>query len=389
MTTLIFAGSRLQPDRHFSVRRRGKDAPGRPSGRRVGHRRKRARILSAGDAADRGRAAYDGAMRAQAPRRTSYNVAPLQRPRRPTRMTRFRNLPLILAAAGLLGFAAVLFTVLAAYVYVAPGLPDVATLKDVRLEAPMRVYSRDGRLLAEFGEKRRVPLTYDEIPRQVVHAFVAAEDDRFFQHPGVDYQGLVRAGVAYATTGERRQGGSTITMQVARNFLLTAEKTFLRKVREIFLAIRIEGALTKEEILTLYLNKIFLGQRAFGVGAAAEVYYGKPLGQLRLDEIATLAGLPKAPSTDNPVASPERALHRRAYVLRRMLELGFIDEASLRAGERRAHRRERARPAGRGRGVLRRRDGARGHARAASARRRTRRATRSGRRSTARSRKTP
>jgi penicillin-binding protein 1A len=237
----------------------------------------------------------------------------------------------MLAAAALLGVAIVLFAVLAAYVYVAPGLPDVATLKEVRLEAPMRVYTRDGRLLAEFGEKRRVPLSYDELPQEVVHAFVAAEDDRFFSHPGVDYQGLVRAAIAYVTTGERRQGGSTITMQVARNFLLTAEKTFLRKVREIFLALRIEGALTKEEILTLYLNKIFLGQRAFGVGAAAEVYYGKPLAQLRLDEIATLAGLPKAPSTDNPVTSPERALHRRAYVLRRMLELGFIDEATFRA----------------------------------------------------------
>ena len=246
-------------------------------------------------------------------------------------MTRSRHLPLILAAVALLGIASALFVVLAAYVYVAPLLPDVATLKDVRLEAPMRVYTRDGRLLAEFGEKRRVPLTYEEIPQEVVHAFVAAEDDRFFSHPGVDYQGLVRAGVAYVTTGERRQGGSTITMQVARNFLLTSEKTFLRKVREIFLAIRIEGALTKEEILTLYLNKIFLGQRAFGAGAAAEVYYGKPLGQLRLDEIATLAGLPKAPSTDNPVTSPERALHRRTYVLRRMLELGFIDDAEFRS----------------------------------------------------------
>jgi penicillin-binding protein 1A len=244
-------------------------------------------------------------------------------------MRRLHSFPLILGACALLGIATALFTVLAAYVYVAPGLPDVATLKDVRLEAPMRVYTRDGRLMAEFGEKRRIPVTYEEIPAQIVHAFVAAEDDRFFQHPGVDYQGLVRAAVAYASTGERRQGGSTITMQVARNFLLTSEKTFIRKLREIFLAIRIEGALTKEEILTLYLNKIFLGQRAFGVGAAAEVYYGKTLSELSLDEIATLAGLPKAPSTDNPVTSPERALHRRAYVLRRMFELGFIDDASF------------------------------------------------------------
>jgi penicillin-binding protein 1A len=243
-------------------------------------------------------------------------------------MRRFQVLPPILAAAAL-GAALVLFVVLAAYTYVAPGLPDVATLKDVRLEAPMRIYTRDGKLIAEFGEKRRSPVVYEQIPPQVVNAFVAAEDDRFFSHPGVDYQGLVRAAIAYMTTGERRQGGSTITMQVARNFLLTSEKTFLRKLREIFVAIRIEGLLTKEEILTLYLNKIFLGQRAFGVAAAAEVYYGKDLGQLRLDEVATLAGLPKAPSTDNPVTSPERALHRRTYVLRRMLELGYIDEASF------------------------------------------------------------
>jgi penicillin-binding protein 1A len=245
-------------------------------------------------------------------------------------MKRLHGLPLILAAAAAFGAATVLFAVFAAYTYVAPGLPDVATLKEVRLEAPMRVYTRDGRLLAEFGEKRRIPVTFDELSPLLVQAFIAAEDDRFFHHPGVDYQGLVRAGIAYLTTGERRQGGSTITMQVARNFLLTSEKTFLRKVREIFIAMRIEGALTKEEIFTLYLNKIFLGQRAFGVGAASEVYYGKPLAELDLSEIATLAGLPKAPSTDNPVTSPERARHRRAYVLRRMLELGFIDEAAWR-----------------------------------------------------------
>jgi penicillin-binding protein 1A len=243
-------------------------------------------------------------------------------------MRRFHVLPPILAAAAL-GAGLVLFTVLAAYTYVAPGLPDVATLKEVRLEAPMRIYTRDGKLIAEFGEKRRNPVVYEQIPPQVVNAFVAAEDDRFFSHPGVDYQGLLRAAIAYLTTGERRQGGSTITMQVARNFLLTSEKTFLRKLREIFVALRIEGALTKQEILTLYLNKIFLGQRAFGVAAAAEVYYGKDLSKLRLDEIATLAGLPKAPSTDNPVTSPERALHRRSYVLRRMLELGYIDQAAL------------------------------------------------------------
>lgn len=245
-------------------------------------------------------------------------------------MRRLQDLALILAAAAALGAAAVLFAVFAAYTYVAPGLPDVATLRDVRLEAPLRVYSRDGRLLAEFGEKRRIPVTYSDLPPPLVQAFIAAEDDRFFHHPGVDYQGILRAAIAYLTTGERRQGGSTITMQVARNFLLSSEKTFLRKVREIFISFRIESALSKEEIFTLYMNKIFLGHRAFGVGAAAEVYYGKPLAALTLDEIATLAGLPKAPSTDNPVTSPERAAQRRNYVLRRMLELGYIDEEQYR-----------------------------------------------------------
>ncbi len=214
----------------------------------------------------------------------------------------------------------------AAYVYVADSLPDVATLKTIQLEAPMRVYSRDGRLMAEFGEKRRIPVVYGQIPEQVVQAFVAAEDDRYFQHIGVDYQGLLRAAFKVAMTGEKTQGGSTITMQVARNYLLTREKTYIRKIREIFIALNMERVLSKAEILELYLNKIFLGHRAYGVASAAEVYYGRTLAQLSLDQAATLAGLPKAPSSDNPVTSPSRAKSRRDYVLRRMAELGFINE---------------------------------------------------------------
>lgn len=216
--------------------------------------------------------------------------------------------------------------VLGSYYYVLPSLPDVETLREVKLELPLRVYSRDGRLLGQFGERRRTPVSSEAIPEQVVQAFLAAEDDRFFEHPGVDYQGIVRAGINLLLTGERRQGGSTITMQVARNFYLDREKLYSRKLREIFLALRIERELEKHEILTLYLNKIFLGHRAYGVGAAAEVYFGKPLEELDLAEIATIAGIPQAPSVANPVSNPERAKARRAYVLRRMRELQFIDE---------------------------------------------------------------
>ncbi|NGX17445.1 penicillin-binding protein 1A [Wenzhouxiangella sp. XN24] len=225
-----------------------------------------------------------------------------------------------------LGLAAI-----GAYYYVAPSLPDVESLREVRLQVPMRVYTRDGLLLAEFGEQRRIPLEIDEIPARLQQAFLAAEDDRFFEHPGVDWQGLTRAAVAVALTGEPTQGGGTITMQVARNFFLGREKTISRKVREILLALRIEHILSKEEILSLYLNKIFLGQRAYGVGAAAEVYFGKTVHELTTGEIALIAGTGRLPSLENPVSGPERARQRRAYVLRRMLETGVIDAAEMEA----------------------------------------------------------
>lgn len=218
-----------------------------------------------------------------------------------------------------------------AYFYVSPSLPDVESLREMRMQVPMRVYSRDGLLMAEFGEQRRIPLHIDEIPAELQAAFLAAEDDRFFAHPGVDWQGLTRAAVAVVLTGEPAQGGGTITMQVARNFFLSREKTISRKVREIFLALRIEHMLSKREILDLYLNKIFLGQRAYGVGAAAEVYFGKTVQELTLAEIALIAGLPRAPSLDNPVTNPQRAVQRRAYVLRRMHETGLIDLEAMRA----------------------------------------------------------
>lgn len=212
------------------------------------------------------------------------------------------------------------------YLFLEPGLPSVTALKDVQLQTPLRVYSQEGDLLAEYGEKRRKPLRLGQIPQSMQQAFLAAEDDRFFKHPGVDYQGLLRAAAHIIRTGEKGPGGSTITMQLARNFFLTRERTYSRKLKEIFLALKIERELSKHEILELYLNKIYFGHRAYGVGAAAEVYYGTPVDELSLDQIAMIAGLPKAPSTFNPIANPDRALLRRNYVLGRMRDLEFIDE---------------------------------------------------------------
>lgn len=213
------------------------------------------------------------------------------------------------------------------YYYLEPTLPSTDSLKNVQFQVPLRVFSKENKLIAEFGEMRRIPLAYQQIPEQMVQAFLAAEDDRFFVHPGVDYKGLVRAAYQLLLTGERRQGGSTITMQVARNFFLSSEKTFTRKFSEIFLSLRIEHDLTKQEILELYLNKIYMGNRAYGVGAAAMVYYGKAVNELSLPQIAMIAGLPKAPSRYNPLADPERSIQRRDYVLGRMNKLGFITDA--------------------------------------------------------------
>ena len=213
------------------------------------------------------------------------------------------------------------------YKYVEADLPDVATLKDVKLQTPMQVYSADGELIAQFGEKRRIPLTLSQIPPMVRNAFIATEDSRFYDHHGIDPIGIFRAASVAMTSGRASQGASTITQQLARNFFLSPEKTVIRKVKEAFLAIRIEQMLTKDEILELYLNKIYLGQRAYGVGAAAYVYFGKSLDQLTLSEIAVIAGLPKAPSTFNPLYSKSRALARRNVVLTRMLEENYITRA--------------------------------------------------------------
>ncbi|MBT8064040.1 MAG: penicillin-binding protein 1A [Gammaproteobacteria bacterium] len=220
-----------------------------------------------------------------------------------------------------LGVAAIGVT----YLVFRPDLPDVESLRDVQLQVPLRVFSSDGQLMGVFGEKRRIPVTIDDMPSCLKQAVIAGEDARFYEHPGVDYQGITRAAWSLATTGERTIGGSTITQQLARNFFLTSEKTFTRKIKEIFLALKIERQLDKDQILELYLNKIFLGHRAYGVGAAAEVYYGKPVSELSLAQCAMIAALPKAPSRINPITSPERALERRNYVLNRMRDLEFID----------------------------------------------------------------
>ena len=210
--------------------------------------------------------------------------------------------------------------------YVLSGLPDIQTLKGVKLQVPLRVYSQELSLIAEFGEKRREPINVEEVQPKLKQAFLAAEDDRFYVHPGVDWQGIARAVYSLVKTGSKKQGGSTITMQVARNFFLSREKTYLRKLNEIFLAFKIEQELSKDAILELYLNKIYLGQRAYGVAAAAQVYYGVDINSLSLPQLAMIAGLPKAPSTTNPITNPERALIRRNYVLQRMLLLSYITE---------------------------------------------------------------
>jgi penicillin-binding protein 1A len=215
-------------------------------------------------------------------------------------------------------------------IYIAPQIPPVEALKDAHFQVPLRIYSREGELLAEFGEKRRIPVPLAQVPDLVRKAVLAAEDDRFYQHPGVDYRAMLRAALHLLKTGEKSQGASTVTMQVARNFFLDHQKTYLRKLKEVLLALKIESELPKDDILELYLNKIYFGNRAYGIEAAAEVYYGRSLRELDLAQIAMIAGLPKAPSRYNPLADPARALARRDYVLRRMRELGYIYEDAYR-----------------------------------------------------------
>jgi penicillin-binding protein 1A len=214
------------------------------------------------------------------------------------------------------------------YLYLSPKLPDVETLRDVQLQTPMKVYTREGDLIGQFGEQKRTPMSFDEIPEQFVQALLAAEDDNFFQHRGIDLMGLMRAVSELVLTGEKGSGGSTLTMQVARNYFLTLERTFMRKFNEILLAIEIERQLSKEEIFELYFNRVFLGHRAYGFEAASQVYYGVGINQLNLAQHAMLAGIPKAPSRNNPLSGPVAGKERRNWILGRMLTLGYVDQAA-------------------------------------------------------------
>ncbi len=235
-----------------------------------------------------------------------------------------RRLSLFILRAGLLVSVIGAVALVSSYYYLRADLPSAEALRDIRMQVPLRVLTHDRKLMAEYGEVKRQPLAFDEIPDLMVKAFLAAEDDRFYVHPGVDYQGIMRAAWNLVLTGKKSQGGSTITMQVARNFFLSREKTYLRKLNEIFLSLKMEHEFTKEQILELYLNKIYLGNRANGVAAAANVYYGSGVKDLNLAQMAMIAGLPKAPSRYNPIANRARATLRRNYVLRRMRELGYI-----------------------------------------------------------------
>lgn len=211
------------------------------------------------------------------------------------------------------------------YVYAAGQLPNVDSLKTVKFQVPLQIFTKDGLLIQEYGEKKRIPLEYKQIPPILVHAVLATEDQRFFEHPGVDIFGLGRAAINMVQTGRKSQGGSTITMQVARNFFLNRKKTFLRKFNEILLAVKIDRELSKEKILELYLNQIYLGNRAYGVGAAAQVYYGKDIKDLTIAQLAMIAGLPQAPSIHNPIVNPKAAKIRRDHVLKRLYEENYIN----------------------------------------------------------------
>ena len=236
----------------------------------------------------------------------------------------------VLAGLGLMAAAVLGFALLLAY----PNLPSIGALTDYRPKIPLRVYTADGVLIGEFGEERRSIVRIEAVPVVLKNAILAAEDERFYQHTGVDYIGVLRAAYSNLAQGGKLQGASTITMQVARNFFLSREKTVTRKLYEVLLAFKIEAGLNKDQILELYVNQIYLGQRAYGFAAAAQTYFGKPLEKISLSEAAALAGLPKAPSAYNPVANPSRAKQRQLYVLRRMHELGYITDAQFQQAQK-------------------------------------------------------
>ncbi len=229
----------------------------------------------------------------------------------------------------LLFFGVFIFFIFIFFRILVDDLPSVEKLTEIKLSVPLKIYTSDKKLIAEYGKERRKFLPLNEVPDLFVKAFIAAEDASFYKHSGIDWVAIIRAGLEYLKTGQKRRGGSTITMQVARNFYLTRKKTFTRKIKELMLATQIERELSKQKILELYLNKIFLGHRSYGIGAAAQVYYGKTVGELTLDQIAVIAGLPKAPSKTNPITNPEAAKNRRNYVLERMLKLNMITQSEF------------------------------------------------------------
>ncbi len=234
----------------------------------------------------------------------------------------------LLLRLSILGLFGAIWLVAGVYLYLSPNLPDVETLRDVRLQTPMRVYTRNGELIGQFGEQKRSPLSFEQIPGQFINSLLAAEDDNFFNHRGIDVMGLARAVSELVLTGEKGSGGSTLTMQVARNYFLTLDKTFIRKFNEILLAIEIERRLNKQEIFELYFNRVFLGHRAYGFQAASQVYYGKNIDELTLAQHAMLAGIPKAPSRNNPISGPTAGKERRNWILSRMFDLGYIDRVT-------------------------------------------------------------
>lgn len=239
---------------------------------------------------------------------------------------------IVLTGLALIATISGVAAVIGAYYFVSPGLPAAETIRDIPLQIPLRIFSRDGHLISEIGQRRRVLIEFDDLPIHVVQAFIAAEDRRFFAHPGVDYQGTLRALLRLARYGKISGGGSTLTQQLARDYFLTREQTFARKLKEAFLAYKIEQAFSKEQIMALFLNKMFFGQRAYGVAAAAQVYFNKSLDELSVGEAATLAGVLPAPSDYNPVRNPIAAEARRTYVLGRMLDLDYIDETAYEQG---------------------------------------------------------
>ena len=238
-------------------------------------------------------------------------------------VSKIKNLLILLSLMGLSGLAIIIFVGTLIY----PTLPEVESLSKYRPKEPLQIFTKDNFLIQEFGEERRDFIAIENVPQKMINAILAIEDRRFFEHPGIDFIGIIRAAVKNFK-GESREGASTITMQVARNFFLSSEKTFKRKINEILLSLKIENTLTKEEILELYINQIYLGQRSFGFAAAANTYFNKTLENLNLAEIALLAGLPKAPSRYNPLSNPDLAIARQNTVLNNMFKYGFIDKSS-------------------------------------------------------------